>query len=608
MRKLKTKLLRSRHRVSRSLLPCAAALFLAACGGGGSSGGDVPPDPLASYKNQTINWGSCLKYFSDDNPDTPYLKELGDRAQCADIRAPLDYDAPDAQEIVVSMMRVKAPQDAESKPNLFFNPGGPGGDGLEDSLVFSRLLSLGSSDSTLGRKYKELGDSYNFVGFSPRGVGASTTIECYGNELVYPIDDTRWGDFAQNIQRIVDNARYSATSCQKNPIVDYINTDTTARDMDLMRHLLGDDKLHYFGTSYGTWLGFWYAGIFPERVGPMVLDSNMNFKASMHDASISYENGVINAFRNYIVPYIARHDDIFHMGDNAELIVSNLEGVRREVNQAMLSSSAPFRADRGGIADYIGALKASLEIERLYGTKSLDDIEQELTAAPYISDPDFNDAFVEKVKAMIVELKIRGQETFYSTPEPVYLNSEAAVYRAVECNDEPLQNKNQEFWIDKGFELARQAPVVDNGVAGQACLYWDYRTGLTKPSMESLKDAPLMMVQSQYDVPTPLTGAMETFEQLPAAHMVYVKDEGNHGVFVYQTRCVDLTVADYLLGKPPAQRRIECQGKPLPHDPAPPPGDADAAVSATREEPASPFEDPELAEELLERLRDATRR
>src|SRR5690606_27285468 len=608
MKRLTVTSFKSKHRVSRNLVPFAVALLVAACGGGSSSGDNAPPDPLAGYKNQTINWGSCLKYFSDDNPDTPYLRQLGDRAQCADIRVPLDYNAPDAQEIVVSIMRVKAPQDADSKPNLVFNPGGPGGDGLEESVGFSRLLSLGNTDSTLGRKYKELGAAYNFVGFSPRGVGPSTTIECYGNELVYPIDDTRWRDTAQNIQRINDRARYSASSCQKNPIIDYINTDATARDMDLMRHLLGDEKLHYFGTSYGTWLGFWYAGLFPERVGPMVLDSNVNFTASLPDADITYDTGVIHSFREYVVPYIARRDDVFHMGDNVGDIISDLENVRREVNQAMLSSSAPFRADRDAIEGYVGALKAAVEIEKLYDVNSPDEIEQILTAAPDISDPDFAKAFVEKVRVMIAHLKMRNQTDFYSRPESVYLDNEDAVYRAVQCNDEPLPNKNQEFWINKGFELARQAPVVDNSLSAQACIYWDYRTDIRKPSIDSLKDASLLLVQSQYDVPTPLAGAMETFEQLPAAHMVYVSNEGGHGLFLYQTRCVDLPVADYLLGKAPAQRRIECVGKGLPDDPAAPRDNSDVAVSAAREYPASPFEDPELAEELLERLRKATRR
>lgn len=597
-----------------ALLSCAAALALAACGGSGGSGdGDEPPpDPLAAYKTQTVNWGSCLKYFSDDGEYTSYLKEIGDRAQCADIRAPLDYDNPDGNHIVVSMLRVKAAASPEAKPSLFFNPGGPGGDGQLDSLVFSRLLSLGSNDSVLGRKYKELSEAYNFVGFSPRGVGASTTVQCAGNELVYETDDTRWGDdSAENIRRIVDHARHTASNCQKNPVSDYIHTDATARDMDLMRHLLGDEKLHYHGTSYGTWLGFWYAGLFPDRVGPMVLDSNMNFSATMHDASIAYDMGVAHTFREYIVPYIARHDNVFHMGDKAESIISDLEAVGREINQAMLGITENFRGDTDDIPEYITTLKAAIEAHKLAEDGKTPDeigiILTDQTKPPYISSPAFNEVFLEIAPKLVDELNKRAQPGFYSSSKPLFLEAEEAVYQVVKCNDEALQNKDQEFWINKGFELARDVPILSSSIAQQPCIYWDRRTSISKPVIDSLKDAPLLMVQSEYDVPTPLEGAMKTFEQLPAARMVYVNNEGDHGVFLYRTECVDLRVADYLLGKPPAQRLIECQGKPLPFDPPPPQKDTASSTRAGTQ-PESPFEDPELAERLLEELRKATRR
>src|SRR5690606_29453876 len=249
--------------------------------------------------------------------------------------------------------------------------------------------SNGNEDSALGRKYKEVGEAYNFVGFSPRGVGASTNIVCVGNELVYPTDDTKWGDTVENIRRLTDIARYTASNCQKNPVSDYINTDATARDMDLMRHLLGDEKLHYYGVSYGTWLGFWYAGIFPDRVGPMVLDSNMNFSKPIHVASISYLEGVMHTFKEYIAPYAARHDDIFNMGTSAQAIVNELNTIGHEVTQALLDTGGSFRAEPGNIPGYLSSVKAAIETQKLLDQgKTLDDIGTTLTNGdPYFADP-----------------------------------------------------------------------------------------------------------------------------------------------------------------------------------------------------------------------------
>ena len=268
------------------------ALALSACGGdGGGSGGitPTPADPLASYKNQVLAWGSCQQYLSRESDGNwlAYAAALGERLQCADVKAPLDYQQPQGAQISLSMMRVLAAEAPHKKPNLFFNPGGPGEDGQKWSLAYASLLANGRKDTALGSLYREMSESYNFVGFSPRGVGASTNIACFGNERVYETDETKWGGTPENIRRLTDYAHYTASNCQKNPVAAHIHTEATARDMDLMRHLLGDEKLHYYGISYGTWLGMWYAGLFPEKVGPMVIDSNMNFSKSIHDASIA---------------------------------------------------------------------------------------------------------------------------------------------------------------------------------------------------------------------------------------------------------------------------------------------------------------------------------
>ncbi len=592
---------------SALFVSCVATLGLSACGGGGTSSQPEPePDPLAFYKQQTVNWGDCSRYFSNDEDaeGSKYIAQLGDRVRCADIKAPLDYQNPDGLQISVSMLRVSAPESPEQKPNLFFNPGGPGGDGLMESLDFSLLLSNGSNDSTLGRKYKEVSQAYNFVGFSPRGVGASTNIQCSGNELVYPIDDTQWGDTAENIGRLDAIARYTASNCQKNPVSDYINTDATARDMDLMRHLLGDEKLHYYGISYGTWLGFWYAGIFPQNVGPMVLDSNMNFSKSIHDASISYINGVVHTFEEYIAPYAARHHDIFGMGASAQAVAGGLASIEHEVNQALLDTGGSFRAEREGIPEYLSSVKAAIETQKLLGQgKTLDEIAAALTSgAPYFADPELNGVFVQEASALLGRIQTLRDPLFYTRPEHFALDSEGAVWDTVVCNDEPLANKDKAFWVEKGFELARSLPLAGNRVAKQPCLYWNWKTNVDKPSIDALKDAPLLMVQSQFDVPTPLSGAMETFDQLPAASMVRIQNEGAHGLMVYQTECVDLTVMNHLLGQAPIQRLTECQGKPLPFDDGPAQNEPFMAMPAS-DVPTSNFEDPGLAQELIDRLR-----
>ncbi|WP_313082756.1 alpha/beta hydrolase [Pulveribacter sp.] len=609
------------------LASAVLALTLAGCGGGGSGGGSSepapappPPDPLATYKSQPVRWGDCSRYFTENGigPNAqevqeamhfaPYVAKLGDRAQCADVKAPLDYQKPDGLQISLSLLRVRPVDSAGKKPHLFFNPGGPGEDGRLLSLSFSQLLSNGKGDSTLGRKYQEMAEAYNFVGFSPRGVGNSTNLHCTGKDFEARYATTRWDTQAENIRRLTDSGRLIASNCQKNPLSDHIHTDATARDMDLMRHLLGDEKLHYYGISYGTWLGFWYAGLFPDRVGPVVLDSNMNFSKSIHDASISYQDGTALTFREHVAPYAARHDDIFRMGASAQAIVGDLGAVGHRVTQALHLMGVSFRAEPRRIPAYLAAVKVAIETQKLVDQgRSIDEIEAAFKAGgPHFADEKLDEAFREQAADMVGALRALEDPGFYAKPFQFGFSPSDAVWNTVVCNDEPLANRDQAYWVDKGFELAAMLPLIQNTVARQPCLYWERKATATKPSMQALQGAPLLMVQSQYDVPTPLKGAMETFEQLPAARMVRISGEGAHGLMVYQTECVDLAVMDHLLGRAPAQRLTECQARPLPFDESA--SAPQQAKSRLGSQPASPFQDPELAEQLMDRLRGAIRR
>src|SRR5690606_34062244 len=280
-------------------------------------------------------------------------------------------------------------------------------------------------------------------------------------------------------------------------------------------------------------------------------------------------------YKEYIIPYIARQDDMFGMGTSAGEVMDGLDetiGVEagRWVNQAMLSTAGTSRADRSFIADYVSVLKAGLEAQKLHNDgKTALEIKTTLTAEnnAYFADDGLNEVFRETAGRLADRLIMsENADAFYSQSKTFSLSNTDSVYVAVTCNDEPMTSADQKFWLDTAFAFARDVPVIDTGLANQPCIYWNRKVTVSKPAIDRLKDASLLLVQSEFDVPTPPQGAMATFEQLPAAHMVYVKDEGQHGVILYKTECVDLTVANYLLGTAPAQRLTECAGRPLPFE------------------------------------------
>jgi pimeloyl-ACP methyl ester carboxylesterase len=51
-----------------------------------------------------------------------------------------------------------------------------------------------------------------------------------------------------------------------------MSTANVARDMDRLRQAVGDQKLTYYGVSYGTFLGQTYANMFPNNFRALVID------------------------------------------------------------------------------------------------------------------------------------------------------------------------------------------------------------------------------------------------------------------------------------------------------------------------------------------------
>ena len=575
---------------SRPLIALALASLLAACGGS-----DEPADPLAHYKNQTVAWGDCHTYLQD-RPDGD-LAYFGDRLQCARVQVPQSYDRPEGQSLSISLMRVRAAENPQDKPHLFFNPGGPGSDGLNLGLYFARTLAAGSPDTAVGRKYLQAEAAYNFVGFSPRGVGDSSNLLCSGNQLVYNARHSQWGSDAANVAKITDKARYIAQDCQKNPIAADVHTDTTARDLNLLRHLMGDEKLHYYGISYGTWLGFWYAGLFPERVGPMLLDSNMDFTRSTHDASIGSKQGQILTFNDFIAPYAARHDDLLGLGASADAVKASVARIGPEVAEALIELGFANRAEQPDLPRYLATLKAGVQAQRwLDAGYAPDALAAAFQSEPPLAHARFDSLYRQVSQSAADVLVTQLAPGYYEQSERLQLNNNDSVWNTVVCNDEPLLNQDLAHWVDAGFALARQLPFVSNGIASQPCLDWQERASYTKPGMERLQGAPLLMLQSAYDVPTPAAGARRTFEQLPAARMVHVQDEGGHGLLFYGTECVELKVWNHLLDQPPAARETLCAGKALPLD-------NESTGPAKKAAPASNFTDPALAERLIREMR-----
>ncbi|GMA35231.1 alpha/beta hydrolase [Demequina litorisediminis] len=222
---------------------------------------------------QQIEWNTC-----------------GD-LDCATIQVPLDWDEPEGETVDLAINRYPAADQDARIGSLLINPGGPGGSGLGYTEAF--VSSAGT----------DLLDAYDVVGFDPRGVGESTPVACGADST---IDDYYMADVVIESQADVDaevqRTAAFAAGCEQatGDFLTEVDTVSAARDMDLLRSLLGDNALHYMGFSYGTQLGATYAELFPENVGRMVLDGALDLTLTDQDLTLGQAGGFENSYRNYL--------------------------------------------------------------------------------------------------------------------------------------------------------------------------------------------------------------------------------------------------------------------------------------------------------------------
>lgn len=590
----------------------AFALTLSACGGGsdGWAAPEAPPAPIVptpppadaldAYRQQAVKWEVCDASIlgTDDEATRARWEALGDRVRCADVRVPMDYRNTARGDASVAVLRVSAATPSKRRGALFFNPGGPGLDGL--SMTFGLVDAFGGSnpDNEQGKLQLRLLDEFDMVGFSPRGTGASSRLQCATNELMKDVEFAPSSRNAQNAENMLYNARKIAEACRKNPLTPFINTEATAQDMDLVRGLLGDEKLNYVGYSYGTWLGAWYASRFPDRVGRMVLDSSMDFSEAFEVNVLMQPAGKQRVLDQVIAPYAARHPDVFKLGTTPD-----------EVRAVYPSLSPHVQEILPEFMDFVSTSKyADLLVHFLTAARLLD---KAIAATPQLtpanlarsldshvfvpSDPVRDKQTLSVAKLFLLPAYNERWLNPLREAEPVALYDWRAPFQSIVCNDTPT-NTDPKFWVDAGDSFSKLYPVFGSRMTQNPCIYWGGNTE-TKPPLSAMSGLEVMLVQAENDGVTTIEGARKAFAHLPRAKEVIVRREYQHALYPYLDSCVDTAVTRYLLGESPAERETVCEGHPLALDrPA-------LELRATNKS-ASAFLDAERARESIDRFKD----
>ena len=510
---------------------------------GGSNGGSQSDAPrgLESVYNQTIDWKDC----SDGTASF----------QCGMVTVPLDYDHPDGQTITIALKKLPASDGNAEHGSLFFNPGGPGGSGVEAMTSAPRVS-------------EELRAAYDIIGFDPRGVGQSTPITCWTNDeikqyLANPSDDagptnplkgiTSTNNPAQDkIDRGTANAARCAQHSQVPELLDHVGTRDVARDLDILRATNSNTKLNYLGISYGTRIGAIYADLFPGHVGRVVLDSAVDPSKREIDSiteTVAFKEGVLRQY----VEHCQAQDGCPLTGSTDEAVAqlaAFVDGLDKNPLTAPDSDATINTQDATAIIQQHAVAQPNWDA---------------LTAMLTPAMTNHDGTLMVKAKQNSSDL---SPET--TVEEVVSQANEQIMLAAVICNDNPDAGSTASDWDAQTAAEKKSYPFFGgtSSAMDAYCRGWGHQ-GKTPPQETRAKGSdPILVVGITGDVQTLYSWAQSLAGQLDNGHLFTIKGYGHGGAI---GSCATATTIGFLVNGTVPAEGATCTAEPRQAAAEPPP-------------------------------------
>jgi pimeloyl-ACP methyl ester carboxylesterase len=462
------------------------------------AGARTPPSGqagLARFYDQKLTWSSCRGF------------------QCARLTVPLDYARPDGATVSIAVL--KAGAKGHRRGSLVVNPGGPGGSGVQYAAAADFIVS------------KQVRDSYDIVGFDPRGVGSSQPVTCLDDrELDAFLGEDPTPDTKAEEQSFAANAKDLAAKCaaRGGPLLAHVSTIEAAKDMDVLRAALLSPKLDYLGKSYGTFLGATYADLFPAKVGRFVLDGVVAPDLTSTQVNQGQAEGFETATRAYVADCVK--------GGGCPLGSSVDEGMQRLRDFLKQLDTAPIKVDDPHVTRLTEGWGSLGIAAAMYDESTWGSLTQALDSA-FKGDGNalmkLADSYAE-----------RSQGGDYSG------NLMQVIY-AVNCLDRS-DSKDLAHYEGQARAFQATAPTWGSFLAWSTvpCGFWPVPANNAPKKITAAGSGPIVVVGTTRDPATPYAWAKRLADQLQNGHLITYDGDG-HTAYMRGGACVDGAVDAYLL-------------------------------------------------------------
>lgn len=464
----------------------------------------APSPALASYYGQKLKWHACGAAGFE----------------CSTMKAPLSYQKPTGGDIKLAVSRKKATGPGKQIGSLLVNPGGPGGSAIEYLQAYA---GIGYPAAVRAR--------YDMVAVDPRGVAHSDPVECLtGKEMDTYTEVDQTPDDKSETQKLTTAFRNFAQGCEKHSakILPNVSTIDAARDMDILRAAVDDKKLNYVGASYGTFLGATYAGLFPARVGRMVLDGAMDPSLSSLAMNRDQTAGFETAFKSFATDCITHKD--------CPLGTTSAADASRRLKSFFVRLDAK-PVPTGQSRKLTESLGTTGVISAMYDEASWPELRTALTHAM-----SGNGAGLLALSDAYYERRSNGS----------YANLMAA-NAAVNCLDLPPAFSGPAAVTRAVPSFEKVSPVFGEGFAWASlnCAYWPVHATGTPHRITAKGAGPIVVVGTIRDPATPYKWAKSLAAQLDSGTLLTYDGDG-HTAYGRGSDCIDTAINTYLLeGTPP---------------------------------------------------------